>query len=99
MQSKFTYIFVAIYFVTVMVESAEERGKRGQDGRNQAALFYAEYGMVASSDTRWIQGTFSTLVGLFDRVDLWNIFGKTVGVVFRPYQAVGPSRRRSTGNG
>ena len=59
----------------------EERGERGQEGRHQNALFYADNGMVASSDPRWLQGAFSTLVGLFDRVGLRNNVGKTVGMV------------------
>ena len=57
--------------MTAMVEGAEERGKCGQEGRHQNFLFYADDGMVALSDPQWIQGVFSTLVGLFDRVGLW----------------------------
>ena len=38
---------VARHYVTVMVEGAEERGKRGQEGRNQADIFYTDYVMVA----------------------------------------------------
>ena len=34
-------------WVVVMVEGAEERGERGQEGRHQNALFYADDGMVA----------------------------------------------------
>ena len=45
--------------------------------------------MVASSDPRWIQGEFNTLVGLFDRVGLRTYVRKTVGMVFRPCQAAG----------
>ena len=45
--------------------------------------------MVALSDPRWIQGTFSTLVGLFDRVSLRTNSGKTVSMVCRPCQAAG----------
>ena len=52
----------------VMVEGVEERGDHGQDGRHQKALFYADDVMVASSDPQWLQGAFSNLVGLFDRV-------------------------------
>ena len=61
----------------------------GQDGRHQNSLFYADNAMVASSESRWIQVAFSTLVGLFDKVGLQNNFGKTVGMVFRPRQAAG----------
>ena len=59
----------------------EERGKRGKEGRYQNALLYADDGMVASSDPRWLQGYFSTLVGLFDRVGLRINVRKTVGMV------------------
>ena len=45
--------------------------------------------MVASSDPHWLQGSFNTLVGLFDRVGLQTNFGKTVGMVYRPCQADG----------
>ena len=61
---------VVHHCVAVMVECAEERGEHGQEVRHQNALFYTDNSMVASSDTRWIQGEFSTLVGLFDRVGL-----------------------------
>ena len=52
-------------------------------------MFYAENGMVASSDPRWIQGAFNTLVGLFYRVDLRTNAGKTAGMVCHPCQAAG----------
>ena len=68
------------------------------------ALFYADDGMVASSDPGWLQGAFNTLIGLFDRVGLHTNFGKTVGMVFHPCQAAGNLNteaygRRVTGMG
>ena len=54
----------------VVIAGEEERGECGQEGRHQAALFYADYCMVALSDPCCIQGVFNTLVGLFDRVGL-----------------------------
>ena len=42
------------HWVTLTVEEAEKRGERGREGRHQAALFYADDGMVASSDPRWV---------------------------------------------
>ena len=75
---------VVRHWESVMVEGAEERGEREQEGRHHNSLFYADDGMVASSDLRWIQGSFRTLVGLFDRVGLWTNSGKTVGMVFHP---------------
>ena len=95
---------VVWHWLDVMVEGAEERGECGQEGRHQNAFFYMDYGMVASSDPRWIQGAFSTLVGLFDWVGLRTNAGKTVGMVCCPCQAVGTQSeaaygRRMTGEG
>ena len=56
--------------MTEVIEGAEERGERGKEGMHQAAIFYADGGMVASSDPCCIQGAFNTLVGLFDRMGL-----------------------------
>ena len=74
------YAVVRNWF-TVMVESAEERVGRGKEGRHQNDLFYADNVMVESSYTRWLQGAFSTLVGLFGRVGLNTNAGKTVVMV------------------
>ena len=93
---------MVIHWVTMIVEGAEERGERGQEGRYQAALFYKDNGIVASSDPCWHQGVLSTLVGLFDRLFIRTIFGKTVVIVCRPCQVAGTQleatyRRRITG--
>ena len=90
--------------MTVIIAGVEERGERGKEGRHQAALFYADDGMVASSDPRWLQGAFNTLVGLFDRVVLRTNARKTVGTVCRHFQAAGNQSeaaygRRITGEG
>ena len=95
---------VVRHWVTVMVEGAEERGERVQEGRHQNALFYADDGMVSLSGPQWLQDAFSTLVGLFDRVVLQTNVGKTVGTVCRPCQAAGTQseaeyRQRMTGEG
>ena len=80
---------VVRHWVTFVIAEAEARGELGKEGRHQAALFYADDGMVASSDPGWLQGAFNTLVGLFDRVGLRTHFGKTVGMVCHPCQAAG----------
>ena len=72
--------------LTMMVEGAEERVECGQEGRHHNSLFYANNGMVSSLDPRWLQGAFSTLVGLFDRVGLHTNFGKKVDMVCFPCQ-------------
>ena len=65
-------------------EGAGCKGGRRQEVRHQNSLFYADEGMIESSDPGWIQGAFSTLVRLFHRVVLKTHFGKTVRMVFRP---------------
>ena len=70
-----------------MVESKGEQGGIRQEGRHQNALFYADDGMVSLLDPVWLQGEFSTLVGIFDRVGLNKNSGKTVGMVCRLCQA------------
>ena len=42
--------------------------------------------MVASSNPRWLQWAFTTLVGLFDRVGLKTNTGKTVDLDQRSYR-------------
>ena len=95
---------VVRHWVTVIVEGAEERGERGQEGRQYNALLYAKNGMVELSDPRWLQGVFSTLDGLFNRVVLWNNVGKKFGMVCCPCQEAGTQleavhERRITGEG
>ena len=80
---------VVRHWVTLVVKEAETRGGQGREGRHQAAFFYADDGMVASSDPRWLQRAFSTLVGLFDQVGLNTITGKTVSMTCRPCTAAG----------
>ena len=80
---------VVRHWVTLVVEDAETLGERGREGRHQAALFYADDGMVASSNPRWLQWDFATLVELFDRVGLKTNVGKTVSMTCRPCPAAG----------
>ena len=42
------------HWVQRVVEESEARGELGKEGRHQAALFYADDGMVASSDPIWM---------------------------------------------
>ena len=46
---------VVRHWVKLEVEDAEKRGERGKEGSHQAALFYADDGMVALSNPRWLQ--------------------------------------------
>ena len=80
---------VVRHWVMLAVEEAETRGERGREGRHQATLFYADDGMVSSSDPRWLQWAFTTLVGIFDRVGLKTNMGKTFRMTCRPFPEVG----------
>ena len=80
---------VVRHWVEVMVEGAEERVKNGKEGMHHNPLFYADDSMVAVSDPQWLQGEFSALVGLFDRVVLLTNVRKTFSMVGRPCQAEG----------
>ena len=72
-----------------VIADTEERGKHGKEGRHQAAHLYAYYDMVASSDSRWLQGAFNALVSLFYRFGLQKNVGKIVGMVCHPFHAAG----------
>ena len=59
---------VVCHLVTLAVEDTEKKWERGEEGRQQASLFYTDDGMLASSDPRWLKRAFNALVGLFERV-------------------------------
>ena len=90
---------VVRHWVTGVIADAEERGKLGKGRRHQAALFYAYDGMVASSDPRWLQGDFNTLVGLFGRVGLRKMSGRQLVWSATPGRRRAIYRRRRTGGG
>ena len=81
---------VVRHWVSVMVEGVEDQDKRGQEVSHQNEIFYADDGMVALSDPGWLQGTFSTLVGLFDTVGLRTNVRKKFDIVCRPCQVGDP---------
>ena len=60
----------------------------GRDVLHRAAFFYAENGLVVSTNPDCLKGAFDTLTGLFDRVELRTNVGKTVGMIFLPCHAV-----------
>ena len=88
-----------------LVDKAEEKGETGREGPHQSAVFYADDDMVVSSDPAWLQGVFSALVAIFDRVGLLTNVNKTVSMACQPCQAGSGNRtaegymRRVTGEG
>ena len=89
---------VVQHWVEVMAGGVGGQGGRGQEHIHQNALFYADDGMIASLDPGWIQGAFSTLLGMFDRVVMNTKIRKMVGMVCRPCQVAGHIQRQSTIN-
>ena len=55
-------------------------------------MFYANDGMVVSSDPAWLQGAFSALVAIFNRVGLRTSVNKTVSMTCHPCWAGGGNR-------
>ena len=50
-------------------------------------MFYADDGMVVSPDPAWLQGAFSALVAIFDRVGLRTNVNNTVSMACHPCRA------------
>ena len=76
-------------WVKEMVEGAGRQVGRRQDGRHQNSLLYTDDSMVAFSDLGWLQGVFSTLIGILNRVGLNKKFWNTIGIICRLCQAAG----------
>ena len=74
-------------------------------GGDLSAVFYADDGMVGATDPEWLQGAFSALVAIFDRVGLQTNVYKTVSMACQPCRAGSGNRtaegyrRRITGEG
>ena len=56
--------------------------------QHRTAFFYADDGMVASTDLVGPQGEFDILTRLFNRVGIWNFFRKMAGMICRPCGAL-----------
>ena len=74
------------HWVNGLVDKAEAKGETEREVRHQSAIFYADDSMVISSDPAWLQGAFTALVAIFDRVGLMTNFRKTVSMVCHPCQ-------------
>ena len=59
-------------------------------------MFYADDGMVGASDPAWLQGAFSALVAIFDRVGLCTNVDKNVSMACHPCRA-GTGNRTTEG--
>ena len=96
---------VVRHWIDGIVDETEEKGETGREVRHRLAVFYSDDGMVVSSDPAWLQGAFSALVAIFDRVGLRTNIGKTVSMACHPCRAGAENRteagysRRLTGVG
>ena len=48
------------------------------------AIFYVDDGMVASTDSNYLQGVLDTLTGMLNIVVLQTNIGKTVNIICHP---------------
>ena len=48
------------------------------------AYFYANYGLVASTQPERLHRTFDVVTSLFDRVGLWTNTAKIVSMIYQP---------------
>ena len=75
------------------IQDRDNRRKWAEEGYQRLTvkveLFYANDGMVASTDPGWLQLAFDMLTGIFDRAGLRMNVRKTVGMVCRPLRAAG----------
>ena len=78
---------VVRHWIDGIFDEAEEKGETGQEGQHQLAVFNADDGKFVSSDPAWMQGAFSALVAIFDRVGLRTNVGKTVSMACHPCRA------------
>ena len=75
----------------------EEKGAKGGGG-HFSVIFYADDGMVGATDPKWLQGAFSALVAIIDRVGLQTNVDKTVSMACQSCQA-GSGNRTAEGFG
>ena len=87
---------VVQHWIDGIVDEAEGKGETGREGRHQSAVFYADDGMVVSSDPAWLQGAFSALVAIFYRVGLRTNVNKTVSMACHPCRAGFGNRTAAT---
>ena len=84
----FNMIFYAFiqHWAKILGEAQEGSRKEGPGMSIQdlSALFYANDGLVASTKSARLQGSFDNLTGLFGRVGLRTNKGKTVSMAFCP---------------
>ena len=84
------------HWIEGLVTETEEKGETGREGRHQSAVFNADDRMVVLSDPAWLQGAFSALVAIFDRVGLRTNANKTVSMACHPCRA-GSGNRTTAG--
>ena len=61
----------------------------GREVFHRATFFYADDGLIASTEPVWLQGELKTLTVFFDRVGLQKTSGNTVDMLCRPCRSAG----------
>ena len=75
------------HWVTVVMLEEAGVGGPGMTILDLAAYFYADYGLVESTQLERLQRSFDVLIRILDRVGLQTNTAKTVGMVCQPCHA------------
>ena len=75
------------------IQERDDGQRRAEEGHaslmGKAAFFYADNGLVSSTDLGWLQYLFDTLTVLFDQVGLQTHVCNTMRVVCKPCRSSG----------
>ena len=74
---------VVRHWIEGLKTETEEKGETVREG-HFLVVFYADDRMVGASDPAWLQGAFSALLDIFDRVGLRTNVDKTVSMDCHP---------------
>ena len=74
---------VVRHWLEGLQNATKEKGATGGEG-HFSVVFYADDRMVGALDPAWLQGAFSALVAIFDRVGLCTNVDKNVSMACHP---------------
>lgn len=75
---------VVWHWLSVVSDNPDHVHGLGPDIKDKAALFYADDGLLGSTDPDWLQQAFDVLVDLFERVGLRTNTDKTKVMICMP---------------
>ena len=80
---------VVCYWISLVIGVAGGQDKCGQEVIHRNAFLFVDDGLVVSTDMFWLQVSFDTLAGFFDRLVIGENSSKIFGMLCRPCCAFG----------